>query len=204
MEEQDYGAAPEMSYSIDVESAGQSKIKFYFMENKKIKFKLLDKPNYQFNGSIQLLFSEYIPSMNLSKSRIIKDQDSYERIVYNKNCISNSFILNSNGIKMIFDFSEIDPSTIMPISIDPHDYLYNSEPIKEEDRNLVMENYQNHCAYNLEGCDIRATEIDHVIPRALGGSSHISNLAPACSNCNKKKGTKLLKPFPPEVIFKKR
>ncbi|MCL5099991.1 MAG: HNH endonuclease [Candidatus Marsarchaeota archaeon] len=35
-------------------------------------------------------------------------------------------------------------------------------------------------------------EVDHVIPRALGGSNDISNLKTACRECNRGKGKKPL------------
>jgi len=159
---------------LDLFLLNKQKILFYLNEKKKIKFKLLLKPEYQFEGMIE------------------NENKAWEEE-------ADSFILVAdNGSRMLFDYSEIDSSTILPTDIDPYDYLYNSEPIKEEDRKSLMEKYKNHCAYNLEGCEIKATEIDHIIPRVLGGSSHVSNLAPACSNCNKKKGKKLMRPKPPE------
>lgn len=37
-----------------------------------------------------------------------------------------------------------------------------------------------------------ATQVDHVIPLALGGTNHIGNLAPSCGPCNRAKGANLL------------
>ena len=37
--------------------------------------------------------------------------------------------------------------------------------------------------------------IDHIIPRAKGGTGHISNLAPSCERCNVLKGAKDLGNF---------
>lgn len=39
--------------------------------------------------------------------------------------------------------------------------------------------------------DIRGLEVDHVHPRALGGSNDLSNLQTLCSDCNAKKGAKV-------------
>lgn len=36
---------------------------------------------------------------------------------------------------------------------------------------------------------------DHIIPRALGGGDHLSNLAPAHRSCNARKGAK-----PPQTV----
>ncbi len=43
------------------------------------------------------------------------------------------------------------------------------------------------CAY----CDRPATQIDHVIPLARGGTNYIDNLAPACQPCNASKGDRM-------------
>lgn len=44
------------------------------------------------------------------------------------------------------------------------------------------------CAY----CPAPATEIDHVIPLALGGTNYEGNLAPCCGPCNRAKSDNLL------------
>lgn len=42
------------------------------------------------------------------------------------------------------------------------------------------------CAY----CGRPASHVDHVLPRAKGGTDAIDNLVPACARCNNAKGTK--------------
>ena len=53
----------------------------------------------------------------------------------------------------------------------------------------VFGKQEGHCA----GCRMmfpfRNFEIDHVIPRAKGGSDHIENLQLLCGTCNRSKGT---------------
>jgi HNH endonuclease len=39
--------------------------------------------------------------------------------------------------------------------------------------------------------DIRGLEVDHVYPKALGGSNELSNLQALCSDCNAKKGARV-------------
>lgn len=36
-------------------------------------------------------------------------------------------------------------------------------------------------------CKGRATQVDHLFPRSLGGSNHPNNLAAICETCNKKR-----------------
>lgn len=37
--------------------------------------------------------------------------------------------------------------------------------------------------------------VDHVHPRKLGGTNHISNLVPACAECNERKNHKTMEQF---------
>lgn len=59
--------------------------------------------------------------------------------------------------------------------------------ISKEKRQTVYDMYDGKCAYC--GCHLNATHftIDHIIPKAYGGTNDISNLLPACHNCNKMK-----------------
>jgi 5-methylcytosine-specific restriction endonuclease McrA len=58
-----------------------------------------------------------------------------------------------------------------------------------EVREYLLLKWNYHCAY----CHQQATatnrwEIDHILPRSLGGSGRISNLALSCHQCNSAKG----------------
>jgi len=44
----------------------------------------------------------------------------------------------------------------------------------------------DRCLY----CGVGGGEVDHVIPIARGGGHEISNLAPACRGCNRRKNRK--------------
>jgi hypothetical protein len=46
------------------------------------------------------------------------------------------------------------------------------------------------------GCDL--LEVDHLIPRSLGGSDHPSNLVTACKTCNSRKSNAIF--FPHDLI----
>jgi 5-methylcytosine-specific restriction endonuclease McrA len=52
--------------------------------------------------------------------------------------------------------------------------------------------YLGRCAYCFS---VAATDFDHVVPLARGGSNDIGNLVPACEKCNASKGAKSLLEF---------
>ena len=55
-------------------------------------------------------------------------------------------------------------------------------------RKLVMMRDHYECQIRMPGCLLRATQIDHRIPRADDGSDDLENLQAACAVCNRKKG----------------
>ncbi len=72
-----------------------------------------------------------------------------------------------------------------------------------EVREYLLEKWDRKCSY----CDIKDVplQIEHIVPKAKGGSNQISNLCLACEKCNLKKGTQDIEKFlakKPEV-FKK-
>ncbi len=62
-----------------------------------------------------------------------------------------------------------------------------------EVREYLLEKWGRSCTY----CDKKDTplEIEHIVPRASGGSNRISNLCLACHSCNTKKGTRSIEEF---------
>ncbi|WP_103374593.1 RNA-guided endonuclease IscB, partial [Sulfobacillus sp. hq2] len=62
-----------------------------------------------------------------------------------------------------------------------------------EIREYLLEKWDRQCAY----CDARDVDlqIDHVYPKALGGSDRVSNLVIACPACNASKNNRLLADF---------
>jgi 5-methylcytosine-specific restriction endonuclease McrA len=62
-----------------------------------------------------------------------------------------------------------------------------------EVREYLLEKWGRKCTYcSLEGVPL---QVEHIQPRAKGGSDRVSNLCLACEKCNQKKGTKDLKDF---------
>ncbi|MHC5715697.1 MAG: RNA-guided endonuclease IscB [Nostoc sp.] len=62
-----------------------------------------------------------------------------------------------------------------------------------ETREYLLEKWQRQCAYC--GTKDVPLQIEHIHPRAKGGSNSITNLTLSCEKCNVKKGTKDIKDF---------
>ncbi len=62
-----------------------------------------------------------------------------------------------------------------------------------EVREYLLEKWQRRCAY----CDASQIplEIEHIVPRAMGGTNRISNLTLACHRCNQQKGAQAITDF---------
>ncbi|MGF1677489.1 MAG: RNA-guided endonuclease IscB [Rivularia sp. (in: cyanobacteria)] len=62
-----------------------------------------------------------------------------------------------------------------------------------ETREYLLEKWGRQCAY----CSVKDVpfQIEHIYPRAKGGSNSITNLTLSCEKCNIKKGTKDIKEF---------
>lgn len=62
-----------------------------------------------------------------------------------------------------------------------------------EVREYLLEKWGRKCAY----CDKEniPLQIDHIVPRARGGSDRVSNLTLACRRCNEKKGARPVEEF---------
>jgi 5-methylcytosine-specific restriction endonuclease McrA len=70
-----------------------------------------------------------------------------------------------------------------------------------EVREYLLEKWDRKCSY----CDVKDVplQIEHIVPKAKGGSNRISNLCLACEKCNLKKGTQDIEKFlakKPEVL----
>jgi 5-methylcytosine-specific restriction endonuclease McrA len=62
-----------------------------------------------------------------------------------------------------------------------------------ETREYLLEKWNRQCAY----CGVKDVpfQVEHIHPRAKGGSNSITNLTLSCEKCNVKKGTKDIKEF---------
>jgi 5-methylcytosine-specific restriction endonuclease McrA len=67
------------------------------------------------------------------------------------------------------------------------------ELVGYEVREYLLEKFNRRCAY-CNATDTRL-EIEHVIPRSLGGSDRVSNLTIACHACNQAKGSQDVNDF---------
>jgi 5-methylcytosine-specific restriction endonuclease McrA len=70
-----------------------------------------------------------------------------------------------------------------------------------EVREYLLQKWNRKCSY----CDVKDVplQIEHIYPKAKGGTNRISNLCLACDTCNKKKGVQNIKTFlakKPEVL----
>jgi hypothetical protein len=62
-------------------------------------------------------------------------------------------------------------------------------------RQAVYNKYGGHCAYCGNEIDIKNMQVDHVIPKRIGGMDDINNLNPACRRCNHYKRAEKLERF---------
>jgi 5-methylcytosine-specific restriction endonuclease McrA len=62
-----------------------------------------------------------------------------------------------------------------------------------EVREYVLEKWERTCAYcGAQGVPL---QVEHIVPRARGGTNRVSNLTLACEPCNQRKGTQTLSAF---------
>ena len=67
------------------------------------------------------------------------------------------------------------------------DYPYNG-PWQRTIRPAILERDRYICQVRLEGCTVKATHVDHIIPWRQGGAAwDHANLRAACESCNLKR-----------------
>jgi 5-methylcytosine-specific restriction endonuclease McrA len=62
-----------------------------------------------------------------------------------------------------------------------------------EVREYLLEKFSRSCAY----CGVKNVplEVEHIVPKSIGGSNRVSNLAIACRKCNQAKGNRNIEEF---------
>jgi 5-methylcytosine-specific restriction endonuclease McrA len=94
-----------------------------------------------------------------------------------------------------FDLQQIDNPEISGIE------YQQGELQGYEVREYLLEKWDRKCSY----CDVKDVplQVEHIVPKAKGGTNRISNLCLACEKCNLKKGTQDIDSFlakKPEVL----
>lgn len=68
--------------------------------------------------------------------------------------------------------------------------LIDTDPIPDSLRYIVLRDGKGRCALCGATKNERVLDVDHIIPRSLGGKTEYSNLQVLCSKCNRSKGNK--------------
>ena len=86
-----------------------------------------------------------------------------------------------------FDLQQLEKPEISGIE------YQQGELLGYEVREYLLNKWDRKCTY----CQVKDVplQVEHVVPRAKGGSNRISNLCLACDKCNKKKGVSDIKEF---------
>ena len=117
------------------------------------------------------------PSIKSRADNVINFIKKYKKLMnINKVMIEN----------VIFDVAQMSSDNYL-IGTD-----YQQGPLYDTNlRDFIFSKTKGRCSY----CGAKAEEIDHVIPRAKGGTNSTYNLIPACRSCNEKKSNLSLKEF---------
>jgi len=94
-----------------------------------------------------------------------------------------------------FDLQQIENPEISGIE------YQQGELLGYEVREYLLNKWERKCAYC--GVENEPLQVEHIHPKAKGGSDRISNLCLACEKCNQKKGTQAIEKFlakKPEVL----
>jgi len=86
-----------------------------------------------------------------------------------------------------FDFQQMEQPDITGIQ------YQQGELLGYEVREYLLEKWNRTCAY----CDATGVplQVEHIVPRASGGTNRVSNLTLACEPCNRRKGTQSVSTF---------
>lgn len=151
------------------------KLKFYLGSKQVIKFRLLRRPEYVVEGTVVE----------------IKDNNQEKAMVIIKLPMSDEtdVVLDNNPVCLIC-IEEIDSNTIFPADYEPIRFFQRTS-ISEDLRQEVFKRDNYECQIKSEGCQGKATEVDHIIPVSKGGLNNLENLQASCLSCNRKKSDKI-------------
>jgi 5-methylcytosine-specific restriction endonuclease McrA len=94
--------------------------------------------------------------------------------------------------QIVMELVKFDTQALQNPEIDGVEYQ-QGELFGYEVREYLLEKWGRKCAYcDKEGVPL---QIEHMHPRAKGGSNRVSNLTLSCERCNTKKGTKSIDEF---------
>jgi len=145
-----------------------TKLEFYSKNKTKITFRLIERPEYFYTGTI----------------KEIKDSQG---IIFEI----------ESGELMLFSIDDISHTSIHPSIIEPIKY-FNRESISQQTRQEIFNRCNKQCELKLVGCTNNADTIDHWIPVTRGGSNDLDNLRGSCLHCNQVKSTRLWEEIPKE------
>ena len=83
-----------------------------------------------------------------------------------------------------FDLQKIAKGVIH----DPQEYQQGHRYDLRNTRAALLQEYEGHCCYCGKSIWDEKWDVDHIVPRKLGGANRWDNLAVACERCNHKKG----------------
>ena len=61
--------------------------------------------------------------------------------------------------------------------------------MKKLERKDIYNKYEKHCAYCGIMLEYDEMQVDHIVPKQLGGKDEMTNYNPACRSCNASKST---------------
>lgn len=117
------------------------------------------------------------PSVKSRANNVINFVKKYKKLLnINKVMIEN----------VSFDTAQMTAGTNLVVT------TYQQGPLYQQKlRNFIFNRSNNKCVY----CGAKATEIDHIVARANGGTNSTYNLAASCRTCNQMKSNLTLKDF---------
>lgn len=168
---------------------------WYFFSLKKYKESLDIIFQVMFNlddmSRMEYLKSEFLFAMVLNELKL-NNNPNYIYLIKTLEVIKDNLFRLGRGHLYIPYLGIIDPSQYYNDLVYVQGHAYNSEP-KYNTVYELIEKYgiKPECAI-CKCNDVKELTVDHIIPRAYGGSNSIDNLRILCRKCNSSKKNKIL------------